>query len=67
LGIQTVQQDFQFGYVSYPVPGDPSLSVAGAASPGDVRTYQVQYRNAAAFCTAATVNQTNGVAVIWAP
>ncbi len=64
LGIQTVQGG---GIVSFPAPGDPSLSVAGAASAGDVRTYQVQYRNAAAFCTPATVNQTNGVAVIWAP
>jgi parallel beta-helix repeat protein len=54
------------GIASFPGPSDPSLSVGGGVS-GGVRTYQVQYRNAVAFCTSATVNQTNGVAVIWAP
>ena len=33
-------------------------------SPG-MRTYQVWYRNAAAFCTPSTFNLTNGIEVAW--
>ncbi len=49
----------------YPRAGDPSISVRGAVQSGDVRTYQVWYRNAAAFCTSSTFNLTNGVQVVW--
>jgi len=35
-------------------------------SPG-TRTYQVWYRNAAAFCTPSTFNLSNGWELIWAP
>ena len=35
-------------------------------TPG-TRTYQVWYRNAAAFCNAETFNLTNGVEVVWVP
>jgi hypothetical protein len=31
------------------------------------RTYQVWYRNAAAFCTASTFNLTNGWRTTWGP
>jgi hypothetical protein len=55
------------GSVSFPAIGNPSLSVAGGVSEPGPRAYQVQYRNAVSFCTGATVNQTNGVSVIWAP
>ncbi len=49
----------------YPEGGDLSVSVRGAiAAPGS-RTYQVWYRNAAAFCTASTFNLTNGLVVLW--
>jgi len=53
------------GTSQYPVAGDLSVSVRGAVSAGDVRTYQCWYRNAAAFCTASTFNLTNGVSVTW--
>ncbi len=53
------------GASSYPVGGDQSVSVRGGVSAGDVRTYQVWYRNAAAFCTVSTFNLTNGMQVSW--
>lgn len=53
------------GLSQYPLAGDPAISVRGlVASPG-ARTYQVWYRNAAAFCTASTFNLTNGLSVTW--
>jgi hypothetical protein len=56
------------GASSLPSPGGPSLSVRGGiTTPGTLAYYQVQYRNAAAFCTSATYNATNGVAVSWGP
>ncbi len=45
--------------------GDPSVSVRGAVSAPATRTYQVWYRNVAAFCTPSTFNFSNGVEVIW--
>jgi hypothetical protein len=53
------------GASAYPSAGDPSVSVRGNCAAGDVRTYQIWYRNAAAFCTAATFNLSNGVQVTW--
>ena len=53
------------GASQYPEGGDLPVSVRGAVSAGDVRVYQVWYRNAAAFCTADTFNLTNGVRVEW--
>jgi hypothetical protein len=53
------------GGSSYPGPGDASVSVRGGVSAGDVRTYQVWYRNAAAFCTPSTFNLSNGVQIPW--
>jgi Tol biopolymer transport system component len=55
------------GTSHFPEIGDPLLSVRGGCSAGDFRTYQVWYRNAAAFCTASTFNLTNGVQFSWAP
>ncbi len=49
----------------YPGVGDASVSVRGGIQAGDVKTYQVWYRNAAAFCTTSTFNWTNGVQVVW--
>ncbi len=50
----------------YPAAGDPSISVRGAVpGAGSVRTYQVWYRNAAAFCQPETFNLANGVEVTW--
>lgn len=55
------------GASSYPASGDAPVSVAGLASPGDVRTYQVWYRNAAGYCTSSVFNLTNGLELAWAP
>jgi hypothetical protein len=55
------------GASQYPAPGDASVSVRGAVAAGDVRTYQVWYRNAATFCTADTFNLSNGYEAAWAP
>jgi hypothetical protein len=55
------------GASQYPVGADPSVSVRGACAVGDIRTYQVWYRNAAVFCTSATFNLTNGLTITWNP
>ena len=53
------------GASSYPGPADLQIGFYVTA-PG-TRTYQVWYRNAAAFCAAETFNLTNGLRVVWAP
>ena len=56
------------GGSGYPDVGNLPISVRGGISaPGTVRHYQGYYRNAAAFCTSATFNYTNGVTVAWGP
>lgn len=55
------------GQSHYPEPANPSISVRGGCSAGDVRNYQIWYRNAANYCTPATANLTNGAQVVWAP
>ena len=55
------------GASQYPQGGDSSISVKGANAAGNVRTYQCWYRNAAAFCTTATFNLTNGMQATWVP
>jgi hypothetical protein len=50
----------------YPTGANPPVSVRGGiTTAGSVRHYQCWYRNAAAFCTAATYNLTNGLTVTW--
>ncbi len=53
------------GASSYPGAGGASISVRGQVTSPGLRTYQVWYRNAAAYCTAFTFNLTNGLSVIW--
>jgi hypothetical protein len=53
------------GASQYPEVGDPSVSIKGTIATPGTRTYQVWYRNAAAFCTPSTFNLTNGVEVAW--
>ncbi|MBL8863781.1 MAG: hypothetical protein JNK02_17460 [Planctomycetes bacterium] len=53
------------GASQYPGVGDPSVSVRGLVGAPGTRTYQVWYRNAAAFCTPDTFNLTNGILVTW--
>jgi hypothetical protein len=55
----------QSGGSTFPAPGQ-RLSQLGSVPAGNVRYYQVWYRNAADFCTAATFNLTNGVRINWA-
>jgi hypothetical protein len=55
------------GASQYPAAGDPSVSVKGAVTASGTRTYQVWYRNAAAFCTPSTFNLSNGLEVTWSP
>ncbi len=53
------------GASQYPAGGDPSVSVRGLVTTPGTRTYQVWYRNAAAFCTASTFNVSNGWEITW--
>ena len=55
------------GASQVPEPGDPSISATGAVSASGTRTYQIWYRNAAAFCTSQTFNLSNGLELTWAP
>ncbi len=55
------------GASHYPETGDPSVSGRGMVLVPGVRTYQVWYRNAGAFCTSDTFNLTNGLSVTWGP
>jgi hypothetical protein len=56
------------GVAAYPTGADVIVSVRGLIPPaGGVRFYQAWYRNAAAFCTTATFNLTNGLATTWGP
>ena len=48
-----------------PAIGDQPISIRGLNGPGALRTYQVWYRNAAAFCTPSTFNLTNGLELVW--
>ncbi len=54
---------------SFPLPGDPRISVRGAIPPaGATAFYQCYYRNvAAAFCPPATSNRSNGLQITWIP
>jgi len=56
-----------FGASQYPNFPDLSVSVRGQCTVGATRTYQIWYRNAAAFCTPSTFNLTNGLQVTWLP
>ncbi len=55
------------GASQYPIGSDLPISVRGLVTSPGTRTYQVWYRNAAAFCTSSTFNLTNGVELTWTP
>jgi hypothetical protein len=55
------------GASHYPSAGDAHVSAKGAIGAPATRTYQVWFRNAAAFCTTSTFNLTNGVSIAWGP
>jgi hypothetical protein len=53
---------------SYPGGLTPNpIHIAGSTVAGDVRHYQCWYRDAAAFCTSATSNVTQGLTITWEP
>jgi len=51
----------------YPSGSDQPISVKGMITVPGIRTYQVWYRNSAAFCTASTFNLTNSLSINWLP
>jgi hypothetical protein len=54
------------GQSSYPEILDQTIALrAGITFGPQTRTYQVWYRNAAAFCSVDTFNLTNGLSVVW--
>lgn len=56
------------GDATYPGGLTPNpIHIAGSTSGGDVRHYQVWYRDAASFCTSATFNLTQGLTIAWVP
>jgi hypothetical protein len=55
------------GMSQYPDLGDQPLSVQGLVMAPGVRTYQIWYRNAAAFCTPDGWNLTNAWSLTWTP
>jgi hypothetical protein len=56
------------GNAVYPLGSETPISVKGGIpATGGTRYYQVWYRNPPPFCTSATTNVTNGMAVSWAP
>jgi hypothetical protein len=55
------------GTAQCPASGAASIAARSGAPPGGVRVYQAWYRDAATFCTSATFNLTNGLAVQWTP
>jgi hypothetical protein len=54
------------GAFTYPTGATPPISVAGLVPPGGgLRTYQAWYRDSPSYCTSATFNLTNAIAVQW--
>lgn len=61
LGVETNSA----GALQYPTGADLPVSIRGLNAAGNVRTYQIWYRNSATFCTPAVFNLTNGLQVTW--
>jgi hypothetical protein len=53
------------GASEYPGAGDPSVSLRGLVTSPGTRTYQLWYRNVAAFCAPESFNLSNGLLVTW--
>jgi hypothetical protein len=60
-------QTIASGGASYPGAGDSAVSTSGLVQAPGTRTYQVMYRDVAAYCTPDTFNFTNAVQVGWLP
>ncbi len=65
MGIVTASN----GVVSYPIVGNPALSVTGLIPPGGgTRGYQVRYRDISnTYCNASNFNWSNGYTIVWSP
>jgi hypothetical protein len=64
LGVKTANQ----GVATYPEVTDLPISIKGQVpAPNSYQTYQVWYRDIAAYCTPSTFNLTSGVATVWTP
>jgi hypothetical protein len=55
------------GTSRFPSVGDQPIATKGLVFAPGTRTYQIWYRNAAAFCNPETFNLSNGVQVTWTP
>jgi hypothetical protein len=55
------------GASQHPTMANVPISQASVIIAGDVRHYQIWYRNAATFCTPDTFNLSNGVTITWIP
>jgi hypothetical protein len=55
------------GASRYPTGMDQPIHLRGNVFAGDIRHYQIWYRNQAAFCTPDAFNLTNGWSTTWAP
>jgi hypothetical protein len=53
------------GEAAYPAANQPSISSIVGAQPGDLRRYQVWYRDPSAGPCGSTFNLTNGLQVVW--
>ena len=51
----------------YPAAGEQGVAARGLVAAPGLRSYQVWYRNSAAFCSASTFNLSNGLLVEWTP
>lgn len=55
------------GNLDFPGAGDASIVTLGMVAPLTTRFYAARYRDSATFCTPATFNITNTIAVTWRP
>lgn len=64
--VRIAQRVSASGFLRYPLGAEPTLATFGATAGGSLH-YQVWYRDAAAWCSAATWNLTNGLTLAWGP
>ncbi len=65
LGVESVPGQ---GLCAYPdLATQQPVSIRGAVQPGDVRYYQIYYRDNSTFCTSATANFSNALRIVWQP
>ncbi|MBK7876214.1 MAG: LamG domain-containing protein [Planctomycetes bacterium] len=55
------------GFSQFPEAGQLPIATRVSATPGMTSSFQIWYRNSAAFCTTATFNDSNAWRVTWTP